>query len=344
MTRKYRLPALAFSAIASLAFAGAAAAQGKPDVPIVKAKVKMSHVPSTAYGAVYVALERGYFAQRGLDVELVIVRGGDTSYQVAGGTLQFAGGSPDSAFFNGLKRGLPLMAISSLAVNGPEDSNTPLMVRKDLFDSGKVKTVAQLKGLKVANLAPGGITEYLTAQALKTGGLTIKDVDYVTPMGFRPMVEALKNKAIDAAILAEPFATLAEKDGTAVRLSRKHDLGTQLLFIKANKDFAAKNPDIVVNFLIAYLMGVRDLSGAGAAKPENVALMEKYTRLPAAVIKAATPAVLPPNGEFNTESIMAQQNFHIASGRLTYKEAIPADQFLIGTYLDKAVAFLGKAK
>ncbi|MCW5771361.1 MAG: ABC transporter substrate-binding protein [Rhodospirillaceae bacterium] len=344
MTSLIRQTALALGAIVAAAFAGPAAAETKPDVPIVKAKVKMSHVPSTAYAAVYVALERGYFAKRGLEVELVIVRGGDTSYQIAGGTLQFAGGSPDSAFFNGLKRGLPLMAISSLAVNGPADSNTPLMVRKDLFESGKVKTVAQLKGMKVANLAPGGITEYLTALALKTGGLTIKDVDYVTPMGFRQMVEALKTKAIDAAILAEPFATLAEKDGTALRLSRKHDLGEQLLFIKANKEYAAKNPDVVVNFLIAYLQGARDLAGDGFLKPENVALMQKYTRLPEAAIKAATPPLLPANGEFNTASIMAQQNFHIASGRLTYKEPIAADQFLIRTYLDKAVAFLGKAK
>jgi ABC-type nitrate/sulfonate/bicarbonate transport system substrate-binding protein len=344
MTSLIRRTALALGALVVAAFAGPVVAETRPDVPIVKAKVKVAHVPSTAYAALYVAVERGYFAKRGLDVDLVIARGGDTSYQIAGGTVQFAGGSPDSAFFNGLKRGLPLMAIGSLAINGPTDSNTPLMVRKDLFDSGKVKTVAQLKGMKVANLAPGGITEYLTALALKTGGLTIKDVDYVTPMGFRQMVDGFRTKAIDAAILAEPFATLAERDGTAIRLSRKHDLGEQLLFIEANKEYAAKNPDVVVNFLIGYLQGARDLEGDKFFSPANVAILQKYTRLPAAVIKAATPPVLPVNGEFNTKSIMAQQSFHIAGGRLTYKEPIPSDQFLNHVYLDKAVAFLGEAK
>jgi hypothetical protein len=89
-------------------------------------------------------------------------------------------------------------------------------------------------------------------------------------------------------------------------------------------------------------MGARELAGAGAAKPENVVLMQKYTRLPPDVITAATPAILPVNGEFNTQSIMAQQAFHLASGRLTYTDAIPASEFLIPTYLDKAVAFLGK--
>src|SRR5690606_19731079 len=131
------------------------------------------------------------------------------------------------------------------------------------------KSVADLKGLKLATLAPGGIIEYLASKALATGNLTVKDVDYITPMGFRQMVEALKNKAIDAAVLAEPFATMSESEGTAVRLSRKHDAGEQLLFIKANKEFAEKNPDIVVNFLIGYLQGARDLAGKKYLSPEN---------------------------------------------------------------------------
>src|SRR5262245_16179152 len=231
---------LALLGAGSLLLAGSRIwAQSRPDIPIEKMKVIAGNVPSFVYAGFYVGIDRGYFAERGLEVELVLTRGGDTAFQIAGNTLEFAGGSPDSAFFNGLKRGLPLMAISSLALNGPADTNTPFMLRKALADSGKVKSVADLKGLKVANLAPGGITEYLTALALKTGGLAIKDVDYITPMGFGQMADALKTSTIDAAILAEPFATLAEKSGNAVRLSRKHDLGEQLLFIKANKEYAA---------------------------------------------------------------------------------------------------------
>src|ERR1041385_1397228 len=49
MTRKYRLPALVLSVIAALA--GPGVAEQKHEVPVVKAKVTMSHVPSTAYGA-----------------------------------------------------------------------------------------------------------------------------------------------------------------------------------------------------------------------------------------------------------------------------------------------------
>src|SRR5436190_5371261 len=152
---------LALAGAGSMLLTGRVCAQPRPDVPIEKMKVTAGNVPSFVYGGFYVGVERGYFAERGLDVELVLTRGGDTAFQIAGNTLQFAGGSPDSAFFNGLKRGLPLMAISSLAVNPTDQSSNLLMVRKDLRDAGTVTKVEQLKGRKVANLVPGGITEYL---------------------------------------------------------------------------------------------------------------------------------------------------------------------------------------
>jgi NitT/TauT family transport system substrate-binding protein len=44
-------------------------------------------------------------------------------------------------------------------------------VRKDLVDSGKVKTLKDLKGLKIANGAKGIILDYTLAKMLEHGGL-----------------------------------------------------------------------------------------------------------------------------------------------------------------------------
>jgi ABC-type nitrate/sulfonate/bicarbonate transport system substrate-binding protein len=163
-------------------------------------------------------------------------------------------------------------------------------------------------------------------------------------MGFGQMADALKTKNIDAGVLAEPFATLTVKNGVAVRLNTKHDLGEQVLFIKANRDFAQKHPNVVVNFLIAYLMGSRDFAGDKFLSAENVALLEKYTRASADVIKAAPVPVLPADGRFNIESIMAQQRFHLSRGKLTYKEPIDSSKFIDQSYLRRALAFVGPHK
>jgi NitT/TauT family transport system substrate-binding protein len=334
----------------SLAAVGLAAALVRPgsasaaDVPIEKMKVKMGQVPSFAYGGIYVGVERGYFAERGLDVELVLTRGGDTAFQVAGGTLQFAGGSPDSAFFNGLKRGLPLVGLATLALNPPDISDTPLMVRKQLYDSGQVTKVAQLKGRKIASLVPGGVVEYLLHLALKSGGLTMADVQVIAPLGFPQMVDALTTGAVDAALVAEPFGTMAVKKGVAVTLENKHDLGEQLLWIQTNRDFAKDHPNVVVNFLIAYLKAARDIDRETWKGDKIVAIMQKYTKVPPEITRAAAPPVLPPSGALNLESIMAQQRYHISTGRLTYKEPIPVADFTNHTFLDRALAQLGAHK
>jgi NitT/TauT family transport system substrate-binding protein len=312
------------------------------EVPIEKMRVAAGNVPSFVYAGFYVGLDRGYFAARGLEVELVLTRGGDTAFQVAGNTLQFAGGSPDSAFFNGLKRGLPLMAIGSLAVNPPDRSSNILMVRKDLFDAGTVKKVADLKGRKVANLVPGGITEYLLALHLRAGGLAIDEVDVASPLGFPQMVDALTTKAVDAALLAEPFATMAMKKGIAAILEEKGDLGEQILWIQSNRDFAKEHPNVITNFLIGYLEAARDITRETFQGPKIMEIVEKYTKVPAAIIAEAAPPLIPPNGELNIKSIMAQQDYHMSRGKLTYKDPIPAADFVNTSYLDRAIEYLGR--
>jgi NitT/TauT family transport system substrate-binding protein len=317
-------------------------ARAATEIPIEKMRVAVGNVPSFVYAGFYVGLDRGYYAARGLEVELVLTRGGDAAFQVAGNNLQFGGGSPDSAFFNGLKRGLPLMPISSLAVNPADRSSNILTVRKDLLDSGAVTKVADLKGRKVANLVPGGITEYLLALHLRTGGLGVDDVDMIGPLGFPQMVDALTTKAVDAAMLAEPFATMAINKGVGAVLDDKGDVGEQILWIQTNRDFAKDHPNVVVNFLIGFLQAARDIARETFHGPKILAIVEKYTKVPADIIAQAAPPLIPPNGELNIKSIMAQQDYHMSRGKLTYKDPIPAANFVNTSFLDRALEYLGR--
>ncbi len=103
---------------------------------------------------------------------------------------------------------------------GPDDEGygySSLMVRKDLVDSGRYKTVADLKGMKVAIGAPGTGTASALNETLKTGGLKYNDVEVVY-LGFPEHLPAFLNKGIDAAISNEPTMTLEIEQGAAVRI------------------------------------------------------------------------------------------------------------------------------
>lgn len=319
---------------------GMGTALGKVEPLKEKVSVHMTHVPSFGYAPVYIAMEKGYFVDRGLDVDLVIVRGADTTYQVAGKTIEFSGGAADSAFFNSLHRGMPLILISSLAQHRDDVSTNPIVVRKDLYDDGTITNVAELKGRRVANLAPGGIAEYLLGLALATENMTIADVDLVTPMGFSQIAEGLVTKAIDAGLLAEPFATMGEQRGTLKRLSDTHDLGEQMLTVKTTADYASENPEVVENFLIGLLMGARDLETNGFDDPDNLAIIEKYTKVDSDIIKNAVLPKISGTGSLNVDSIMKQQNYYQSRGYIKAKEALEPSTFIDTTYLDAAVKTL----
>lgn len=316
--------------------------QGKVQPLPQKVQVNMTHVPSFGYAGLYVAIEKGYFASRGLDVRLSIVRGGDTTYQVAGQTIEFSGGSADSAFFNSVHRGMPLVLIGSLALNGRDASTNPIVARKDLYDSGSITSVAQLKGRRVANLAPGGIAEYLLGLALEKAKLTVSDLNLVTPMGFSQMAEGFSTKAIEAALLTEPLVTLAEQRGDVVRLSEDHDLGEQILTIKTTRDYAKEHPEVVKNFLIGFLMGARDLKTNGFHSPENLAIVQKYTKLDPQIIKKAVLPAIPSDAALNVDSIMKQQRYFLSRGYIKSKSGslLAPDVFIDISYLQEALAAL----
>jgi NitT/TauT family transport system substrate-binding protein len=302
----------------------------------------VGYVPSLVYAPLYVAYEKGYFRERGLDLTLE-PGGGSPTAQVGAGNLQLAGIGLDAAYLNSRARGIDIRFVLPVSsVDATNASSTPLVVRKELADSGAVRGVADLRGRKVAQLGSAvGITYYLLALALETGGLDISDVDLVRGLNFPDMPQALAQGAIDAALLAEPFVTLSEDRGIVAILSDRHDVGVQVNGMVVSAGFAREHPDAVVDFAVAYLRAVRDLYGDGRNTPEHLAIVEQYTRVPAATVRRTRPSYTDPNGEFLLDSLMAQQRFFFTQTPLELPEPLPADQLVDPIPALRAVELLG---
>src|SRR3954464_5087418 len=167
----------------------------------------------------YMADAMGFFRDEGIDVSITGFNSAAQMIAPLGtGELDVGGGTVSAGFYNAVGRGILMKIVADQASIKPGYGYSSLMVRKDLVDSGRYKSFADLKGMKVAIGAPGTGTASALNEALKKGGLKYSDVD-VVDMGFPQHAAAFANKAIDASITNEPTTTRAVKSGAAVRVA-----------------------------------------------------------------------------------------------------------------------------
>jgi NitT/TauT family transport system substrate-binding protein len=146
------------------------------------------------------------------------------------------------------------------------------MVRRDLVENGTVTKVSDLKGRKIMT---SGDQAYRISRILKSGNLTPDDVTMVS-MDFPSGVLALRNGAVDAADLTEPYVTQALDGKVAVMLFPTEtftpDYPTPLFY---GSTFLDKDPELGRRFMVAYLQGVRKYNEGKTER--NLAILGNYT-------------------------------------------------------------------
>jgi NitT/TauT family transport system substrate-binding protein len=314
----------------------------RPEPAAELTPVSIGVVPVSIYAPIFVALEKGYYAEQGLDVTLEPLPGGaDLIALTANNQFQISAAGAGPAFWNAVALGLPIKVIAP----GHQEGNpvaTPLMFSKAACESGAIDSVDDLRGKRVSVNARGG-TEYWLAAALGTGGLTLDDVTVET-IPFAEAVLALESGAIDAAMIGEPLATKAIQDGMAVPLTESFPIDNVLpTIIIANTDFAAENPELVTGFVVAYLKASRDLTGVGWADPEHLAIVEQYTQVPAELAAAAVPPIYLLNGEIDPESLGLLQSFFRERDQLEYPDNLDPATVVDRSFVDAALEQIGPA-
>ena len=160
------------------------------------------------------AVALGYFKDEGLEPKITYLKGGTATAQaLISKQVDFSTNSIDHAF--------------KAAAQGKDDlrmvvlmNQTPGMVlvvdsrRKD-----KVKSIADLKGMRLGVTSKGSATNMVLAFLLSKNGVSPDDVT-VVKAGSSTFPPALKNGDIDGGIALEPFASMMVEQGDAYVLQR----------------------------------------------------------------------------------------------------------------------------
>mgnify|MGYP005845244461 CR=1 FL=1 len=295
-------------------------------------QVKMGYMAAAiAGGPTYIAMEKGYFKELGIEVKLVggFASAAQMMAPLSTGEIQVAPGGFTAGLFNALARGMPIKIALPANRAMPGLTQDAIMIRADLKD--KIKKIADLKGRKVAVNAKGSPLEYMLGKMLGSEGLSIKDVEIVY-MPWPDMGPAFARGAIDAGGLVDPLATQFQERGHAIIWKRTPDFikdpYMEVAAIFFNKDWAEKNPEVARGFALAYIRGAREyMEAARGGKNRNdvVDIIRKYTVVKdRALYDKIQWAYIDPDGKILKESIKDLQDWFIRHGMVPQRADIDA--------------------
>lgn len=209
-----------------------------------RVKLQVSSATKTlGYGPLWLASKKGFFAQQGLDVDLVAIRSSDISIQaLAGGSTQVSGAAADAPIV-AVERGLDLVIVGGI-ING---------LTQSIMGGKKFKSYEDLRGATIGAISLTSGVTFALRYVLKTKGLEYpRDYKLLVIGGSPQTYAALTTGQIDAAALSLPLNYAAEEMGFN-EIGRFLDVipNYQLAALSLKRSWAEKNRAIVVRFMKA---------------------------------------------------------------------------------------------
>lgn len=296
---------------------------------------------------IFLAQELGYFKQEGLDIDIIPFKksGAPMTVLLSNGELHIGGGNLSTGLWNAINKGIKIKLVADKGHIEKGQSYIGLLVRKDLVESGKFKSPADMKGYKMGLTSLGGVSQQIAAEKiLKAHGRSLKDVEFIK-MSYSQMNLALASKDLDATINLEPYIAKAEIDGTAKLMAKVYDYYSdqQSAAIFYSQQFIEKHPSEAAKFIKAYVRGVRAYNDAfvkGKNKKATIEMLKKHIKIKDdRVWNNMIPIGLNPNGYINDKSLANDLKWY---GERGYLKTVPDIKTVVDhTYLDKAIKELG---
>ncbi len=317
----------------------------QPLDPLVKVKVGVLGLLTEA--GIYIALDKGYFREEGLELDIVpFARSAEQMVPLGTGELHFGVGAPDASLFNSVARDVGIKLVSPNGVSNQDDSAGWLGVRQDLVDSGRYRDPRDLKGMRVGVSGSFSIATIRLERILLDAALAQDDVDVIV-VPYPDMIAALSNRALEAAVLAEPFVTASKSLGVATPVVRLGEVypGVILQALILSPVFARQEPEATRRFVVAHLRGQRDyyrafIRGEGG-KDEMVPILIKNTNVkdPDVYARMGSHGV-DPNGAIDEAVLDDIQGHLIRYG--TQQQRVDSSKAVDRTYVDYALQRLGR--
>lgn len=246
--------------------------------------VEVGIVPVLDVAPIYLGRKKGFYADRGIELELSPAQGGAAIVPgVVSGQFQF-GFSNTTSLLVARSKNVPVKAVANGAASTGKDGADFAAIT--VGKGSSLTSARQLEGRKAAVNTLNNICDTSIKESVRKDGGDPAEVEFVE-MPFDQMPAALAGGQVDAACTPEPALATVEAAGGKEIASNFHDVSPDLTVAMyfTSQQYAAKNPELVKRFQEATAESLRYAD----SHPEEVRqILTTYTKIPATLLQKLT--------------------------------------------------------
>ena len=269
--------------------------------------ITLGYTATLGFNAAFIAKDRGFFDQHGLNVDLVLITlNSNIPGAMMGGSIQVGGPTP-TVLLQANDGGLDLVVVAGCAGLDGNNRIDGLMART----GAGITRASDCLGRKIGVPGLNAYYHVLVRKWLAENGVDWHRVNFVET-AFSQSADVLRSGSVDAVATGEPFSTriVAEGIGTTfVPTTAMAPPNTSSIFYAATRDWVKANPGAVPAFRQALAEAIR----FQAADPQGArASAGKFIKLPPDTLASISLPVL--QGDVTADQIrfwidiMAQQD------------------------------------
>jgi len=326
-----------FLALALLLQACAPTAVEQPEPEPVTLKVIT--FPFLGYAPFFIAEEEGYFAEQGLEIEFVNLRGPGAIVALIEGEADVWAGFLQISYLNAMAQGANLKYVAGKGYIAPTGCPyMALMARRTLVEAGQLAGVAQLQGRRI-DLVPASFQGFFVETLLNTAGLALDDLEVMKSLRTSMPSEARGKGTMDVTTTSEPWVTRIIQEGNGVLwMSAEQVLPDfQFGFVVYGTALLEENPDAGRRFMVAYLKAVQQYSQGKTER--NLEILAEHTGLDRELLTQACWLPIRESGQINAQSILDFQAWTVEKGYLDNPGT--EEQFWDPSFIEYANEVLG---
>lgn len=202
--------------------------------------LRVGIVPWAGYGPIFIAKEKGFFDEEGVNVDIVMfehqtIRSGFQADQVDSIIM------PSESIMILYDSGVPIHIVMNMDFSNGGDG---------IIASEEIQSIADLKGKKIA-FERGSPSHFLLSYLLNNEGLTTKDIEHIEASGYDSGSIFLSGD-VDAAVTWEPWLSkVQDREGGHILYTTKGDpiINDLVIF---NENAVKTRRDEIKKFMRAY--------------------------------------------------------------------------------------------